>query len=108
MAVELVAIYFISYFDIRYSTRLQLVIMAISAVIVLALSLTIIFKGGASGNTIGPFLSSSADSLGGFAFGAIYGLVLFTGYESAAVLAEEATNPKKVIPLAIIGSVIIT
>lgn len=101
---EVVVLFLLTYFDIRYSTRVQLTIVAVSVLIVLFLALSIIVRGGAAGNSIAPFLPTTAGSLQGLAFGLIYGMLLFTGYESAAVLAEEAKDHKRVIPLAIIGS----
>ncbi|HBY94391.1 MAG: APC family permease [Ardenticatenaceae bacterium] len=101
---EIVVLFLVTYFDIRYSTRAQLTIVAISVLIVLLLALSVIVRGGAAGNSIAPFLPTTAGSLRGLAFGLIYGMLLFTGYESAAVLAEEARDHKRVIPLAIIGS----
>ena len=107
LVVELVVLFLLSYFDVRYSTRLQLTLVAISVLILLALALTIIFKGGAEGNTIAPFLPGSAGGLGNLAFGLVFGMLMFTGYEAAAVLAEEAKH-HSAIPLAITTSVIIT
>lgn len=104
LVVQLIVLYAITYFDVRHSTRIQLTIVAISVLILLALALTIIARGGAAGNTLAPFLPSSPGGPLGFSFGLIYGLLLFTGYESAAVLAEESTDSRRVIPLAILGS----
>lgn len=103
LVIELAVLFLLTYYDIRYSTRTQLTIVTISVLVVLALALTIIFQGGAEGNTIAPFLPGSAGSLGGLAFGLVFGMLLYTGYESAAVLAEEAKD-KSAIPLAVIGS----
>lgn len=103
LVIELVVLFLLTYFDVRYSTRVQLSIVTISVLVVLALALTIIFQGGAEGNTLAPFLPGSAGSLGGLAFGLVFGMLLYTGYESAAVLAEEAKD-KSAIPLAVIGS----
>lgn len=103
LVIELAVLFLLTYYDIRYSTRTQLTIVTISVLVVLALVLTIIFQGGAEGNTIAPFLPGSAGSLGGLAFGLVFGMLLYTGYESAAVLAEEAKD-KSAIPLAVIGS----
>jgi amino acid transporter len=106
LLVELTILFLLTYFDVRYSTRVQLTIVAVSVTVVLALALTIIFTGGAEGNSLAPFLPSTADSLGGLAFGLVFGMLLYTGYESAAVLAEEAKD-KSAIPLAVVGSAVL-
>ncbi|GIK39070.1 MAG: APC family permease [Anaerolineae bacterium] len=106
LVFELVVLFLLTYFDVRYSTRVQLTITAVSVVIVLALALTIIFTGGAEGNMLAPFLPGSAGGLGNLAFGLIFGMLLYTGYESAAVLAEEAKHHES-IPLAVIGSAVL-
>lgn len=107
LLIELIILFLLSYFDVRYSTRVQLTIVTISVLVVLALAFTIIFIGGAEGNMIAPFLPGTADSLGGLAFGLIFGMLLYTGYESAAVLAEEAKDNKTAIPMAVIGSAVL-
>ncbi len=103
---EVIFLFWVSYFDIRWSTRLQLMLVAISALAVLSLATLIIFHGGAEGNSIKPFLPSSAEGLGSLASGLIFAMLMYTGYESAAVLAEEEKN-RQAIPLAIIASVIL-
>jgi amino acid transporter len=105
LLVEVAILFGLTFFDIRLSTRAQLTIVTISVLIVLSLAITIIVRVGAAGGlTLAPFLPSSAPSFQGLAWGLVYGLLLYTGYESAAVLAEEARHPKRTIPLAILGS----
>lgn len=104
MGAEVIALYLLSYFDVRHSTRFQLTVVAVSVLAVLALALTIILTGGAAGNSLAPFSPVSAGGIGNLAFGLVFGLLLYTGYESAAVLAEETSDSKRVIPLAIVGS----
>jgi amino acid transporter len=104
---EVILLFAVSYFDIRWSTRVQLTLVAISVLAVLILATVIVWSGGAEGNSIAPFLPSSAkNGLGGIAIGLILGIAMYTGYESAAVLAEEAKQ-KQAIPMAIIGAVIL-
>jgi amino acid transporter len=102
---EVILLFVVSYFDIRWSTRVQLTLVAISVLAVLVLATVIIWSGGAEGNSIAPFLPTSANGLGGIAIGLILGMGMYAGYESAAVLAEEAKD-KQAIPMAIIGAVI--
>jgi len=103
---EVILLFAISYFDIRWSTRTQLTLVAISVLVVLIMATVIIFKGGAEGNSIEPFLPTSANGFGNLAFGLVIGMLMYTGYESAAVLAEEAKN-RQVIPIAIISSAVL-
>ncbi|MBI4670595.1 MAG: APC family permease [Chloroflexi bacterium] len=41
----------------------------------------------------------------GLTFGMIFAILMYTGFESAAVLAEETANPKRSMPIAIVGTV---
>jgi amino acid transporter len=102
---EIIILFVVSYFDIRWSTRAQLTLVAISATSVLILAVIIVFQGGAEGNSMAPFLPSP-NEFGNIAIGLIFAMLMYTGYESAAVLAEEEKH-RQAIPLAIIISVIL-
>ncbi len=47
-------------------------------------------------------------TLQGLALGAVIGIFAFEGFESATVFGQEARNPNRVIPRAVLGSVVIT
>src|SRR5712691_11610704 len=101
--ILLALILLIALADIRVSTRLQLVFAVIGVLTIVALSAVIVAKGGADGLTARPFdprLSPSAHGL----FLAFTG---FIGFEAAAVLGEEAAAPRRVIPRAILGTVLL-
>ncbi len=92
------------YFGVRISTRTQLALVLISAVVVLGFFIYVIAKGGAGGdsNSIKPFLPSSADQgWSGILYGVLYGVLIFVGFETAANLGEETANPTRNIPRAI-------
>lgn len=108
MLIAMSFLVLISFFDVRVSTRIQLIIVAIAALLILAMCFYIISKGGAEGNSLLPFSPASSPSKLGLGFGLILGTFAFAGYESATVLSEEAKAPKKTIPNAIILSVGIT
>jgi amino acid transporter len=40
-------------------------------------------------------------------FGVLYGVLIFVGFETAANLAEETANPKRAIPRAVLGAVVL-
>jgi amino acid transporter len=103
--VECVVLFLLSYFDIRISTRTQLWLVFGSVTIVVLLALFVLVKGGASGHSLAPFSLSAAGGVQGLAFGMIFAILMYTGFESAAVLAEETADPKRSMPIAIVGTV---
>jgi len=103
--VECVVLFLLSYFDIRISTRTQLWLVFGSVSIVVLLALFVLVKGGASGHSLAPFSLSAAGGVQGLAFGMIFAILMYTGFESAAVLAEETADPKRSMPIAIVGTV---
>jgi amino acid transporter len=74
--------------------------------VLLALALVVIFAGGASGNGIEAF-SPGAAGVGwpGVFGGVAFGILSFAGFETAANLAEETRQPRRNIPLAVLGAV---
>ena len=101
-----VLLFALLYFGVKISTKAQLVLVSFSALLVLGFFISIIAQGGHGGNTGRPFVpASSSDGWTGIFFGIIYAVLLFVGFESAANLGEETANPKRSIPIAILGSV---
>lgn len=102
------ALYFVlSYFDVRFSTRSQLVFTALTAAALLLLAVIVIGQGGAEGNTLAAFSPAAAGVNWPLVFGGLaFGILSFTGFETAAVLAEETDNPRRNIPIAVIGAVL--
>jgi amino acid transporter len=105
--ILLALILLIALADIRVSTRVQLVFAVIGVLTILALSLAIVAGGGASGLTWRPFDPALAPSTHGLFLAVILAFTGFIGFEAAAVLGEEAANPKRVIPRAILGTVLV-
>ena len=64
----------------------------------------IIAKGGVGGNTLSVF-SPSETSWNAVFNGILFAVTLFIGFEAAASIAEETENPRKSIPLAVVGAV---
>jgi len=95
------------YFGVALSTRAQLVLALVSLTVVLAFFIYVIVKVGPA-NDIGTALNpnSSPQGLNGVLFGVLYGVLLFTGFESAANLGEETVHPKRDIPRAVLFSVL--
>ncbi len=86
-------------YGVRLSTRAQLVLVGFSAVVVFGFSLYVIARSGLSLQPFNP--SASPGGLTGIFYGVIYGVALFIGFETAANLAEETSQPKRAIPRAL-------
>jgi amino acid transporter len=104
-----VAAYFVlSWFAIEISTRVQLVLTAATVAALLLLAAVVIGKGGAHGNTLAVFSPGAAGvSWPLVVAGMAFGILSFAGFESAAVLGEETRNPRRAIPWAVIGSLLL-
>jgi amino acid transporter len=105
--ILLVLVLAILYLGVALSTRAQLTLAMISIAVVSVFFVYVIIKVG-SHNSLTTALkpSSSKQGFGGVLFGVLYGVLLFTGFEAAANLAEETENPKRTIPKAILISVL--
>jgi amino acid transporter len=96
------------YLGVAVSTRVQLVLALISIFVVFLFSLYVIVKSGGLHHIGSGFSSSgSPKHWSGILFGVLYGVLLFTGFESSANLGEETQAPERNIPRAVLTSVVI-
>ncbi len=98
------------YWGITLSIRVIVLLGTLEMLIVLALSLSGLADPGPGGFTarvFDPGFNPGNVALGGFAFAVVFSVQGLTGWEAAVPLAEETTNPRRNIPWAIIGSIII-
>ncbi len=119
----LVVIALMSLFDIQASTRSQLAILFVTMVALLVVAVVVIAIGSPAvsvidGTTVVPEAGRSVDfaafwptSAGvtwtGVLFGLSFAMLSFTGAEASAVLSEETKDPRRAIPRAVIGSIIV-
>lgn len=90
--------------SIKASVNLDLALLSIEVVIFIVLAVIAISTAG-HGNTAAVFLPSmSPTGFTGVGLGVVFGLLSFIGFDAAATLGEETRNPKRSIPLAIIGA----
>jgi len=97
----------IIYLGVALSTRVQLVLAMISVTVVLIFSIFVIIKSGGLHHVSSGFSpSGSPTHWKGVFFGVLYGVLLFTGFETSANLAEETDRPERNIPRAVLISVV--
>jgi len=97
----------IIYLGVTLSTRVQLILAMVSVTVVLIFSIFVIVKSGGLHHVSSGFSpSGSPTHWKGVFFGVLYGVLLFTGFETSANLAEETERPERNIPRAVLISVI--
>lgn len=93
---------------LRFGVRVTVALYAFEVVLLLAMSVTILARGGHAGLSGTPFGwptgGRSTDVLLTFSLA----VLAFGGFEAAAPLAEETQNPRRNVPIAVIGAVIIS
>ena len=87
---------------VKPSLRTGLIGLGFEMVILTIFALVIIFKGGAAGNTIQTFdPSHSLKGSSGLLTAVVYTIFAFVGFESATTLGDEAREPRRTIPRAV-------
>src|SRR6516225_3276477 len=91
---------------LKFGVRVSVVLYVFEVVLLLALSFTILVRGGHSGLSSAPFTwpGSSKDVLLAFSLA----VLAFGGFEAAAPLAEETRHPRRNVPIAVLGAVVIS
>jgi amino acid transporter len=88
---------------VKPSLRTGLIGLAIEMVVLTVFSIVIIAKGGASGNSIQAFNPGrSLQGTGGLLTAVVYTIFAFVGFESATTLGDEAKQPRRTIPRAVL------
>ena len=95
----------LTYFGIKISADVGVVLGAIEICVFAALAISLIVSAG-SNNTAATFnpASSQQPGLGGWQgvlFGMLFAFLAFSGFESAAALGEESIHPRRTVPRAI-------
>lgn len=101
------ALMLFAFFDIRLSTRTQLVLGAAGVVAILLLAIIVLAKGGDAGVTIQPLNPARLPSTHGLFLAVVFAFTGFIGFEAAAVLGEEAAEPRRAIPRAILTAAVL-
>src|SRR5947209_4052693 len=111
--IGLAGVALIAFSEIRVVTRALLTSEVAGAILVTILSIvilaTVIFSHGPQGQTftINFLALPSGSDIGTIARAAVYGFLAFAGFEGAAALGEETSEPKTQIPRAIKTAVVV-
>src|SRR5256712_2973068 len=101
-------VWFLTYRGIRLSTGTGVALGAFEIVVFLALAVTLVIAAG-DRNTLSVFApnTGNAKGLGSIFPAMIFAILAFIGFEAAAPLAEEAKEPRKTIPRAVVLSALL-
>jgi amino acid transporter len=95
------------FLGVSLSTRMQLTLALLSITVVSIFFISVIIKVGSDNDVAQTFNPSNApNGLSGMMYGVLYGVLLFTGFETAANLGEETHHPARDIPRAVLYSVL--
>jgi amino acid transporter len=102
----------LGYRGVKLGTGFGVALGAFEIVVFVALSIWMIVKAAPGGNTLSVFTLKFATVKGfhgmsGVVAGSIYVMLAFVGFEAAAPLAEEAREPRRAVPRAVLGSCVI-
>lgn len=97
----------LAYMDIKASSTLVLILEGVSMLIVTAACVVILGRGGYHGHAFSmlPFRPNGA-SLPLLGLGVVYSFSSFSGFEAAATLGEESARPQRIIPVAVVVSLV--
>jgi amino acid transporter len=108
-AVALAGVWALAASNIRGGTRVLLVIEGTTVALILIVSVIILIKlatnTAPNGNTVdfSVFTVPGGTGLSAVFLGVVFGFLSFAGFEAAATLGEEARQPRRDIPRAILG-----
>ncbi len=101
------AIWYLSYTDVKLSTDVMFYVEAISMILLLFMAVVVLVKVGmTSGLTWIPF-TLGGNHFSALAAGMVFAVLSFGGFEGASSLGEESKNPKLLVPIAIGSAIII-
>jgi amino acid transporter len=105
---SIVLAWWLAYRDMRLAGRLMLGFEAAAVVAIVGLCIAILRQVHPEPDEIGASFHPSADFNGwaGLGFGMVFSILSFAGFEGAATLGEETLNPRRNIPIALLGTVL--
>src|SRR5277367_1258205 len=101
MLVFVAAVTYSAYRDVKFSSRVGLILEVLSVGIIIAIAALIVRVQGTAIDP--PQLKIASFNYGGVFSALPFVIFSFVGFESSATLAKESANPRRNIPLAVIG-----
>jgi amino acid transporter len=109
MIVIIALIGALAWWSIHRSMQLDLAFVVAEVTIVGALLILILVKGGAQGQVPQAWNPGNSPSgLSGIGLAFIFVVFAFFGFESSTTVAEEVRRPRRNVPIALVGSVVLT
>ncbi|HEY7021964.1 MAG TPA: APC family permease [Ktedonobacterales bacterium] len=101
-------VFAISYIGIRESLRVDLTLLVFEIGVCLTLAALVLFNVGSNGGlSLAPFTPAPVPPGGDLTVGIVLAVLSFIGFETAAALGEETRNPRRNIPRAVYGSMLV-
>lgn len=109
MLVIVLGVGALAWYSVHTSMRIGMALLIAEVVVVAILLLLIVFKGGDAGQVPQAFTPNhSAQGFGGLGQAFVFIVLAFFGFESSSTVAEEVRNPRRNLPIALVGSVLLT
>ena len=109
MIFIVIAVGALAWYSVHTSMSFDLAFVIAEVSVAGILLFLIVFKGGDHGQAPTAFLPSHSPSgFGGLGEAFVFIVLAFFGFESSTTVAEETRNPRRNLPIALIGSVVLT
>ena len=99
-------IYF-AYQGITISEKALIITGLIEIVIMVGLAITALASPGPGGFSLAPLNPANFGTAGNLFLGVVFSIFAYSGWESTGPMAEESKNPKRNVPIGLVGSVVI-
>ncbi len=93
--------------DMRLAARLMLALEGLSVLAILVLGV-LVLRDATTELSLAPFVPAEGPGWSGVGYAMVFAVLSFAGFEGATTLAEETADPRRTIPLAVLGTVILT
>ncbi|MDP9028340.1 MAG: APC family permease [Actinomycetota bacterium] len=109
MIVVVAGVGALAWYSVHTSMRIGMAFLIAEVAVAGILLFLIVFRGGDSGQVPQAFNPGAASQgVGGLGQAFVFIVLAFFGFESSSTVAEEVRNPRKNLPIALIGSVLLT